>query len=1716
MVRSRIIRLAAGGVAGVLGLLALLAIGVHTPPARRLVLEKTAALLHDQGIDFAASRLDYNLFLLRFELRDVRVRSRQAPDLPPVFTADRVAVDLGVRRLVSGVYQVEDAAIDNPRVQVVVDANGRDNLPHPPPKDKPSSPLAYEVRHLAIRGGTVSYEERRQQLAVSLPLDRITMDGEQIRLQARQGGTVAMAAQSLPVRSLTGDVMLGTDALQIRSLRADLGDSSLAVSGTVTHFDSPQLDLRSDATLALAALSGKLRGTLDVTLAASGPLAQVNATARVSGQGIQADRFDRLSVEASAAYSAAASRVRLESLTLTSPLGKIHGQGDVALNAGESTARVRLEGGNLERLSTLLKLPVRIASTAAATVEARWPALEFQQARGDAAIHLQASRPAPAENIIPVDAVLRATGNRNRLVATLENLRSFGAVASGELTLTGQSAIAGGLRVDAPRLSATATAAEAFLARPLGTPLEGTLRSTVTLAGTVSAPQAAITAAVPDLAIGELHDVTLQAAAAYSPGRVSIDQATVTWQNQALHLAGTIASGIHLTAAADRLSVAAILAGLTHGDVPAAGQLSLAAEVTGSIDSPAATITLTASQLAAYQESFGTLQARAQLQGRQLELTALSLDKPQPGGNGTLRASGAYDLDAKQYRFQAEAQDFRLLNLVLPDRTPVRAAIRFSASGHGAGSAPAGEGKLRVDGIRIGDRDYGSAVWNAQAANGQVTFEASAPQFNLTASGKLATDAPHPATLQVRLADSTFPPVDGAVSAVIDASGDLDHYRQGTARAEVTHLAVKLNGETVQTEGPLVAAYANDTLTVEKAALVAAGSRLEIAGSLPLATAAGQAALTVKGHLNLPGLAHLAPAGMGLQMQGALSLEGTLRGTLARIDPTLSIVLNNGAFSFAGLSPSITAAALRGQVRDGALELERASAKWGEASFEASGTVPFALLPADLPVEFPRRQGAARLQAELKNVNLAAIPGIKEGLGGVVSLRLEAEAPRPQLEAVQATLTFPDLQARIDTYAVAQQGISEIVLDNGVACVRRLQLTGPATQLQVSGTAQLTGQRPLDLRLDGTLDASLAAVFTSGLRARGATEIHAALTGPAATPQVKGYLQVADAQLSIQEPRIGIDGLNLRVDLEGARATLAKLEGQINGGTLSGHGSISYADGKLAGSDLTVQADDLYLDFPAGLKTVSDVHLQLKNVGTGLALRGAVVVKEGGFTDDLNFDKGILAAVTAPRPLLTAEARNPLLESLRFNVSVVTRDPIVVQNNLAKAELTAQLILLGNPYELGLAGRLIIEEGSELTLQERRYEVTQGVITFTNERRIEPTLDIAATTSVSGYDITLRVSGPPGDTKTELSSPPLTEPDILAILVTGKTLDEIRGQEMQVARNPVPLLPDRPRWLLPRPPGRKGHRVEPRAGGAQPDCRRDQPRRPPYRRTGCHPPAPRRLFHGPREQLRPDLHRRIRSVQALRHARRAPVRRQLPIRFPPRPAVRRPRSRAACRKTRIPPDRQPRHFGRYLLHQGAPASQTEGPPRRPVRFFQAAPRARSRYPDVHPREPPRIECAPAPGTEGRHRQPQPHRRSRACRGLCFRRRVGSGRRRKRRAPRVGRRRLRFAARRGRHWRPARVADRRRLSDSAGDSRNHRTGAPPQARRVRYPARAEVSQRGVGVRGRPRHRPQAPPRGHRTAETGPRGVHQAGPRNRTADPVLPRHRPPRCGRARSPL
>jgi translocation and assembly module TamB len=104
------------------------------------------------------------------------------------------------------------------------------------------------------------------------------------------------------------------------------------------------------------------------------------------------------------------------------------------------------------------------------------------------------------------------------------------------------------------------------------------------------------------------------------------------------------------------------------------------------------------------------------------------------------------------------------------------------------------------------------------------------------------------------------------------------------------------------------------------------------------------------------------------------------------------------------------------------------------------------------------------------------------------------------------------------------------------------------------------------------------------------------------------------------------------------------------------------------------------------------------------------------------------------------------------------------------------LRLRGTPVAPVVLGRVNIVEG-EVSFNGTKYRVERGDITFTNPVRIEPVLDIQATTTVRSYDVTLGFHGPTSKLSTTYrSDPPLATADIVSLLAFGRTREETAQQ----------------------------------------------------------------------------------------------------------------------------------------------------------------------------------------------------------------------------------------------------------------------------------------------------------------------------------------------------
>src|SRR5262249_20737124 len=240
----------------------------------------------------------------------------------------------------------------------------------------------------------------------------------------------------------------------------------------------------------------------------------------------------------------------------------------------------------------------------------------------------------------------------------------------------------------------------------------------------------------------------------------------------------------------------------------------------------------------------------------------------------------------------------------------------------------------------------------------------------------------------------------------------------------------------------------------------------------------------------------------------------------------------------------------------------------------------------------------------------------------------------------------------------------------------------------------------------------------------GQTTLEIAATGTMGQPVVKGFLELADGRFALAEPQIAAQGLQARIDFTPDHVTLSRLDGSLNGGTLSGSGGLALQGLKPRDIKLQIAAQDVGFDQPLNMRTFGDADIRVTQNKDDVIVGGEIKIREAGLTQDLNLDTGIFAYLNAPRTLELTQTRNPLLEHVRFNLMVKTESPMLVDNNLGKAQIDANLRVVGNVYEPGMSGQLQVEEGSVLTLNERQYNVQRGVVNFIDDRRIVPSVDV--------------------------------------------------------------------------------------------------------------------------------------------------------------------------------------------------------------------------------------------------------------------------------------------------------------------------------------------------------------------------------------------------------
>ena len=351
------------------------------------------------------------------------------------------------------------------------------------------------------------------------------------------------------------------------------------------------------------------------------------------------------------------------------------------------------------------------------------------------------------------------------------------------------------------------------------------------------------------------------------------------------------------------------------------------------------------------------------------------------------------------------------------------------------------------------------------------------------------------------------------------------------------------------------------------------------------------------------------------------------------------------------------------------------------------------------------------------------------------------------------------------TFEIHNAGNIQASLANSTVTVQNFQLTGPATNLAISGTASIKDPQPLNLRATGNIKLEALEAFSNDIFSSGAVALNASVTGSASQPSVNGRLQLQNASFHLTSLPNGISKANGAIHFNGTEAVIENLSGETGGGKITLAGLVSYG-GTEPQFRIQATADHVHVDYPETVTTEADAHLTLAGSESRSVLSGNVTVLSVAIHSHSDVGSILSSAATPPS---ANTASTGVLGGMRFNVRVQTSPEIQFRTGLTQdLQADADLTLRGSPDHPGMLGRLSVNSG-EVVFFGAKYTVDQGTISFFNPNKINPVLQVDLETTVQGVDVSVSVSGPMDKLKLSYhSDPPLEFQQIVSLLASGK------------------------------------------------------------------------------------------------------------------------------------------------------------------------------------------------------------------------------------------------------------------------------------------------------------------------------------------------------------
>lgn len=373
---------------------------------------------------------------------------------------------------------------------------------------------------------------------------------------------------------------------------------------------------------------------------------------------------------------------------------------------------------------------------------------------------------------------------------------------------------------------------------------------------------------------------------------------------------------------------------------------------------------------------------------------------------------------------------------------------------------------------------------------------------------------------------------------------------------------------------------------------------------------------------------------------------------------------------------------------------------------------------------------------------------------------------RPETIAVETNLSR--LTFEFENVKLENVGAVRLTYRRDEIRVEQANLRGTDTDFRVSGSARFAGDQALNLRVDGAVSLQLLASFYPQVEAGGRAQINAQVAGTVDTPRLNGKVHLEGASLRYGDFPAGLSNVAGDFNFDTNRMVLDNVGAETGGGHITFSGAVSYGQGQLSYT-INARSDQVRIRYPAGMSWLAGGTLRLAGNTQSATLSGRIVV------DRLLMAEGFDLAsfmVSSKEPATGPSTTSPFLQNLEFDIQAESSPDSRMEWTGARLQTDASLRLRGTWEHPILLGHIHLLSG-EMSFRGNQFTIARGDINFANPFRLDPLLNVEATTTIRQYEVTLDFNGPASRlTLAYRSDPPLPSSDIIELLALGQTGEE--------------------------------------------------------------------------------------------------------------------------------------------------------------------------------------------------------------------------------------------------------------------------------------------------------------------------------------------------------